>query len=990
MSYILSALLQCRFYLLGVLLIGCTAAYSQCPTTVSCIPGNSPLANQIFGMGIYRVQLAALDTVTNGGADGYQDYSCRSGAVLQRGVSYTLTVHTNPGADETARAWLDFNSDGTFSVGEQILASTNTRRHSISFVLPANAPLGVRMRLRIAADYVTAPVPTACSTPQYSQTEDYYVLVAAGGVSPVPGFTATERISCTGLVAFRDTSRNLPTTWQWTFGDGATSTSQHPTHQYAAPGTYTVRLRVCNSTGCDSVLRTGYIIVRTDGPRPAACQPATMAYCCDFGITRVRLAGLDHRSLDGRAGYEDFSCAQRILLTADQPYVLQLTTGGTTPHNVRVYLDLNDDGQFTTPAERVYEGLAVQNPVVPLTLPAAAALLYNRPLRLRIWADAASSTPAGPCNSPQFGQVEDYTVTLLPNGAPPAAGFTIQYQQVCGPTRVAVVNTTSGGATSYQWRFGDGTAATGATPPVHTYAAAGFYDIQLIAQNAFGRDTVTHTVGVATACPVYCTAAGRGGTSSSPAYFTRVQLGSIDNALPRGPGIGYHDFTGQQTLLQQGTTATLQTESPIWTFAGPGPWTKVAAWIDYNQDGQFGPSEMATPVVAFSPQLLSIRVPANAKPGATRLRVIIQSAVQEFHNDSCTPSVRNATTEDYTVLIIPQGQMPTAGFQADLTTMCNGMVQLRDTSWHAPTSWLWNFGDGTTSTQQHPQHTYAAVGIYPVSLAASNRYGSHQITRTGYLTVTSLSTGPLPAGCVPVSGSPDRSRSLGSITIGPAWTYTAPIGAPGYLDETCATPVLRLSRGTHTVTTDGIRLPSMNPHAYYNVYQWLDLNEDGLFDQSTELVCTMGPFGTTQTGTLTIPATAPLNRPLRLRLQYLARSAPPPAVLPVPSPCYRSEQEGQVRDFTVVVTAVTSSASASTLAEVTLYPNPTEGTVTVSGLSMREVQVDVINMLGQQVATHHLQPSLNGQVQFQVSELPSGAYTVLLNGRKCLPTLLVR
>src|SRR5690606_30707756 len=34
--------------------------------------------------------------------------------------------------------------------------------------------------------------------------------------------------------------------------------------------------------------------------------------------------------------------------------------------------------------------------------------------------------------------------------------------------------------------------------------------------------------------------------------------------------------------------------------------------------------------------------------------------------------------------------------------------------------WLWDFGDGTTSTAQAPSHTYAAPGTYTVSLIASN------------------------------------------------------------------------------------------------------------------------------------------------------------------------------------------------------------------------------------------------------------------------------
>ncbi len=45
--------------------------------------------------------------------------------------------------------------------------------------------------------------------------------------------------------------------WQWNFGDGNTSTSQNPTHQYSAPGTYTVALIGGNDLGCrDTAVKT--------------------------------------------------------------------------------------------------------------------------------------------------------------------------------------------------------------------------------------------------------------------------------------------------------------------------------------------------------------------------------------------------------------------------------------------------------------------------------------------------------------------------------------------------------------------------------------------------------------------------------------------------------------------------------------------------------------------------------------------------------------
>ena len=47
-------------------------------------------------------------------------------------------------------------------------------------------------------------------------------------------------------------------------------------------------------------------------------------------------------------------------------------------------------------------------------------------------------------------------------------------------------------------------------------------------------------------------------------------------------------------------------------------------------------------------------------------------------------------------------------------------VQFTDTSTGSPTSWLWDFGDGTTPTLQNPTYTYNLAGSYTVKLTASN------------------------------------------------------------------------------------------------------------------------------------------------------------------------------------------------------------------------------------------------------------------------------
>ena len=54
----------------------------------------------------------------------------------------------------------------------------------------------------------------------------------------------------------------------------------------------------------------------------------------------------------------------------------------------------------------------------------------------------------------------------------------------------------------------------------------------------------------------------------------------------------------------------------------------------------------------------------------------------------------------------------------------NGRVNFSDSSTGGPTSWAWDFGDGTGSTDRNASHKYAAPGRYTVTLTVSNENGS--------------------------------------------------------------------------------------------------------------------------------------------------------------------------------------------------------------------------------------------------------------------------
>jgi len=104
--------------------------------------------------------------------------------------------------------------------------------------------------------------------------------------------------------------------------------------------------------------------------------------------------------------------------------------------------------------------------------------------------------------------------------------------------------------------------------------------------------------------------------------------------------------------------------------------------------------------------------------------------------------VAAATRAGHRVTVAAPSLAPTASFTAAPTSGSAPLaVQFTDTSSGTPTQWLWDFGDGATSTERNPGHTYTAAGTYSVALTAANAAGSDTQTQTGSITVSPGSIG---------------------------------------------------------------------------------------------------------------------------------------------------------------------------------------------------------------------------------------------------------
>jgi PKD repeat protein/murein DD-endopeptidase MepM/ murein hydrolase activator NlpD len=161
------------------------------------------------------------------------------------------------------------------------------------------------------------------------------------------------------------------------------------------------------------------------------------------------------------------------------------------------------------------------------------------------------------------------------------------------------------------------------------------------------------------------------------------------------------------------------------------------------------------------------------------------------------PEIFDQSDGVFTIAPVPQAQFtyhPVSG-PAPLT------VTFTDTSTSLIDTWDWHFGNGMTSTVQHPAYTYTDTGLYTVTLTVSGPTGSHTLTRTNAVTVTPP---PLTANFsgVPLWGTPPMTVTLTDTSIGPsieswAWSFgdgiTSTLQHPTHVYTQTGTYTVKLS-----------------------------------------------------------------------------------------------------------------------------------------------------------------------------------------------------
>ncbi|NNC83911.1 MAG: PKD domain-containing protein [Flavobacteriales bacterium] len=452
------------------------------PVAADCTPMTQ---DQELGFGPISVSLNGTTVNSSNGTAGYEDLTCTVFEVEQ-GIEYTFEVVVDGPSQNHVAAWIDYNADGSFAESEKILSEVSSGVSMVPLTVSNDALTDSILRMRVISDFYLLGEPGPCTDPEGGQADDYSLRIIPNVSPPEASFTVDPDFSCDGTVQFYDASSNVATGWLWQFGDGNFSNVQDPIHTYENSGTYTVSLTAQNDFGTDDTVMTDIVTVDLDQQLTPACEVNTLNHCCGYGILNVQFEGIDNSSANGEEGYQDFSCSQEATVTEGMSYPIIMTLGQDNPHDTHIYIDLDDDGQFSS-GELVFSALNTNNVNTTLTIPDNAPLVETR-LRMRIIGDYLGNANPG-CTDVEFGQAEDYAIIIQPDTTPPVADFSASPTLSCdGQVNFTNLSTS---ATEYLWYFGDSNTSTDAEP-THTYLTEGSFTVSLVASNDYGVDSVAY------------------------------------------------------------------------------------------------------------------------------------------------------------------------------------------------------------------------------------------------------------------------------------------------------------------------------------------------------------------------------------------------------------------------------------------------------------------------------------------------------------------
>ena len=383
---------------------------------------------------------------------------------------------------------------------------------------------------------------------------------------------------------------------------------------------------------------------------------------------------------------------------------------------------------------------------------------------------------------------------------PPAAMFEARPISGSVPLTVQFTDISIGPPTAWFWEFGDGSTSTERSPR-HTYTTEGVYSVRLWIENQGGSNSVIREN--------YIAVSAQGSTVTVD--FTGAPTTGLNPLTVRFRDLSSGSPTMWNWDFGDGQTATIA--NPEHTYTMPGMYT-----VTLTASNQLGGTDTRQKVayITVSNQIVGLLASFNAHPtgGTAPLNVEFRDAsignptmwYWEF-GDGQTATIANpkhiynapgrytvrltvsnevatdTTTVENAVIVIGEGSGDQADFVASPTSGTLPLtVQFTDVSNCNPVSWFWDFGDGTISTEQHPQNVYINAGAYTVQLRVTDISGrTHEVRKEGFIHVQPAHPGA--HGRIEINFAPDRaSVILNGVKVGePEFlkTFTIPSVPPG-------------------------------------------------------------------------------------------------------------------------------------------------------------------------------------------------------------------
>ncbi|MCP3929052.1 MAG: PKD domain-containing protein [Bacteroidetes bacterium] len=379
---------------------------------------------------------------------------------------------------------------------------------------------------------------------------------------------------------------------------------------------------------------------------------------------------------------------------------------------------------------------------------------------------------------------------------PPVADFSANVTVDCAPFVVSFQDMSQGIVTSWNWSFPGGSPASSNDPdPNVTYSQAGIYDVELEVSNSGGSNSIYQSGyievldGPEISFSFYVQGALVEFTNTTPEadnYFWDFGDGNTSNAenpiyLYDEDGVYQVELTalnecGLVSLIQEVTIIT----APLADFnaaetIGCAPFTvsffdasssNATEWFWTFEGGTPSTSTNSDPIIIYdTPGTYSVTLEVSNAQGANTITQNSYITVEDvpsvsfehFENDFTVTFINNSTNAD---------------------------------------NYLWNFGDGNTSTDESPDHIYQADGSYQVTLTAFNNCGE-----TSFTSEVEIITLPIANfssdntnGCIPFTVA---FMDLSSINA-TSWTWTFEGGTPSSSAEQNPTVVYEQA-GTYTV-----------------------------------------------------------------------------------------------------------------------------------------------------------------------------------------------